>query len=84
MCCSLCFVSCGTWLVCVGRGVCCWMQVMYCLPAYYLLYNPVKLSTTWFVVAAVLHVVGTSVHAHLCLLLQLVVCRLALTPPPPT
>ncbi len=40
-------------------GVCCWMQVMYCLPATYLWKNPVDLSPTWLVIAATLHVVGT-------------------------
>ena len=34
------------------------MQVMYVLPATYLLFNPVKLSNTWAAVALTLHIVG--------------------------
>jgi 7-dehydrocholesterol reductase len=34
------------------------MEVMYCLPATYLWFNPVDLSTTWCIVALSLHLIG--------------------------
>lgn len=46
---------CGFYMI---WGVCCWVQVVYCLQSLWLIHHPEQLSTPWLLAALSLHVAG--------------------------